>query len=116
MRQVGPLDMPASAKVPGPNQTTSGTTATPVLSQKKRKAARDAAQPENAGLSMTQPASQPLRQLTATQYMVKETAAEVQAEQLNAYEEEPRDELYCILSSKIVGVQYYTGQISVLSL
>lgn len=63
---------------------------------------------------MTQSTSQPPRQPTATQSMAREKEEEFQAEQLNAYEEEPRDELYCILSSKIVGVQYYKGQISAL--
>lgn len=108
MRRVDPLNFPPSAKVRAPNQTTSGTTTIPVLSQKKRKAA------QNAESSMTQPASQHLLQPTATQSMARETEEEVQAERLNAYEEDPRDELYCILSSKIVGVQYYKGQISVM--
>jgi SWI/SNF-related matrix-associated actin-dependent regulator of chromatin subfamily A3 len=34
---------------------------------------------------------------------------EEEAAEANAYEEEARDELYCMLNSKIVGVNYYTG-------
>ena len=56
---------------------------------------------------MSQPsASRPLRHLSqpaALQEMDEEE------EEATAYEEEPRDELYCVLNSKIVGVQYYQG-------
>lgn len=56
---------------------------------------------------MAPPAYQPVRSLTQT--MAQEV--EEEQEEINAYEEEPRDELYCVLNSKIVGVQYYTGMV-----
>lgn len=54
-------------------------------------------------------AVQPLHQLTQSTGHREE---EEEVEESNAYEEESRDELYCVLSSKIVGVQYYKGWIS----
>lgn len=107
MRQVDPSDMPASARIQISIPAGPTTASAPVLSQKKRKAAQVAAQTETPGSQIALPASQPVRSLTQT--MARET--EEEAEQSGAYEEEPRDELYCVLNSKIVGVQYYTGMV-----
>ena len=107
MRQVDPSDIPASARIPTSSPPGPTTASAPVLSQKKRKAAQSAAQMETSGSQTALPASQPVRSLTQTQ--ARET--EEEAERFSAYEEEPRDELYCVLNSKIVGVQYYTGMV-----
>jgi len=54
---------------------------------------------------MSQPSgSQPLRCLPHTGAL-QEMEEEYEA---NSYEE-PRDELYCVMNSKIVGVNYYKG-------
>lgn len=102
-RRVDPSDIPASAKA---LTTEAGVVSAPALSQKKRKAAQAVSQ---AGGSSTTHASaaQPLRQLTQSTGCHEEE----EAEESNTYEEESRDELYCMLSSKIVGVQYYKGWI-----
>ncbi|KAF7967470.1 hypothetical protein HWV62_34115 [Athelia sp. TMB] len=105
--KVDPSDIPASARIQISIPAGPTTASAPVLSQKKRKAAQVAAQMETPGSQIALPASQPVRSLTQT--MARET--EEEAEQSGAYEEEPRDELYCVLNSKIVGVQYYTGMV-----
>jgi hypothetical protein len=105
---VDPADIPASAKLPNASQLDN--VAAPAPSQKKRKAAHEATTSSSsqvAGSHMSQPsASQPLRRLpqpAALQEMDEEDG------EATAYEEEPRDELYCVLNAKIVGVQYYKG-------
>ena len=56
---------------------------------------------------MSQPGtSQSLRQFSQTAALREMEAEDYEA---NLYEEEQKDELYCVLNSKIVGVNYYKG-------
>ncbi|KII92184.1 hypothetical protein PLICRDRAFT_133581 [Plicaturopsis crispa FD-325 SS-3] len=105
-RFIDPVDIPASAKAPA--AAAPAPSATPAMSQKKRKAAFEAAHPSSQATapSSSQPSSsQPLRPLappTASQYAEEEIEQDVP-------EEEARDELYCTMSTSVVGVQYYNG-------
>jgi SWI/SNF-related matrix-associated actin-dependent regulator of chromatin subfamily A3 len=108
--RVDPADIPESAKLPAANQLVSITAIG--LNQKKRKAAAaqaaagSSSQAARPRMSQQITSSQSLRRLSqpAARQEMEEEEAEV-----NAYEEEPGDEIYCVLNSKIVGVQYYTG-------
>jgi len=105
---VGPADIPESAKLPSAARL--DTIAAPVLSQKKRKATHEAvagSSSQAAASRMSQPGmSQPLRRFSQTAALREMEAEDYEA---NLYEEEQRDELYCVLNSKIVGVNYYQG-------
>lgn len=106
-RRVDPADIPESARLPTANQTDS--VAAPAPSQKKRKAVQEAAAGSSSqavGPRMSQPSasSQPLCRLS--QPAARQEMEEEEEDEANSYEE---DELYCVLNSKIVGVQYYKG-------
>lgn len=66
---------------------------------------------------MSGPSSQTNRQHTthpgssAPRASQNASSQEEEVEEADVYEEESRDELYCIMSSKIVGVQYYKGMV-----
>lgn len=106
LRRVDPADIPASAKA-APNTT--GAPPTPVSSQgpsqKKRKAAFEAAQAAVVSTPARTPAPQALRHLipTATQIAEDETVEDVA-------QEESIDELIVSMKASIVGVQYYKGK------
>ncbi|KDQ57760.1 hypothetical protein JAAARDRAFT_35442 [Jaapia argillacea MUCL 33604] len=105
MRRVDPDDMPDTMKAAPAIATTSSTP-----SQKKRKAAFEAsgsslsvAQPNSSSQSSSQPQrGKPLRELS---FMDLSQAVEEEVEP----EEETKDELYCTMTSNVVGVQYYKG-------
>jgi SWI/SNF-related matrix-associated actin-dependent regulator of chromatin subfamily A3 len=105
---VDPADIPESAKLPSAARL--DTIAAPVLSQKKRKATHEAVAGSSSQATasrMSQPGtSQPLRRFSQTAALQEMEAEDYEA---NLYEEEQKDELYCVLNSKIVGVNYYKG-------
>lgn len=116
-RRVDPADVPESAKtLPTPITNTGvmagglGVTA-PTLNQKKRKALQEASAPASSSASSShnphssQP--QPLRRL-AHREVIEILDDEDEVEEID---EEPRDELYCMMTAKIVGVQYYRGMV-----
>ncbi|THH01126.1 hypothetical protein EW026_g1525 [Hermanssonia centrifuga] len=98
LRRVDPVDVPESAKriVAGLNNgASSSTSAAPAPTQKKRKATFDA-QPGPSQPRATQGPS-------ASQLVEDDEIEEI------VPEEESRDELYVMLKTNIVGVQYYKG-------
>lgn len=101
---MDPADIPESAKLPSTARL--DTIAAPVLSQKKRKATHEAV----AGSSSQAAASRMSQPGTSQTAALREIEAEDY--EANLYEEEQRDELYCVLNSKIVGVNYYKGPVS----
>ncbi|KAL1942554.1 hypothetical protein VTO73DRAFT_6156 [Trametes versicolor] len=117
LRRVDPEDIPTTAKVPDPVLSTPGP------SQRKRKLQYEASfgasqgtppsssQPalSQAPSSSQPPSSQPLRRISGLpagmpylQRVEEEVVEEV-------VEEESRDELYLMLKTSIVGIQYYKG-------
>lgn len=117
LRRVDPEDVPTTAKVPDPVLSTPGP------SQRKRKLQYEASfgasqgtppsssQPalSQAPSSSQPPSSQPLRRISGLpagmaypQRVEEEVVEEV-------VEEESRDELYLMLKTSIVGIQYYKG-------
>ncbi|GBE78013.1 hypothetical protein SCP_0108950 [Sparassis crispa] len=115
LRRVDPSDVPESAKVPktlaGDVHTIPSPNApeTPGPSQKKRKAAFEAA--TGASLTPTQasssqePGPQSHRRISQ---QVSSEVIEIEDDE-EVVEEEPKDELYCMMKTSIVGVQYYKG-------
>lgn len=105
MRRVDPSDVPDSAKGVAAGEGSAG----PGPSQKKRKAAFEAAMASSQGSSQrrTQPSSsQGPRQISgpsASQFP-REVEEEIPEQ------EQITDELYCSYNTNIVGVQYYTGE------
>lgn len=97
-RRVDPSDVPASARAATSSNLQNSATSAP--SQKKRKA--------EVAIASSQSASQHIHKPSATVDNSRREMEE-EAEEANAYEEEVRDELYCVLRSKIVGTQYYSG-------
>ncbi len=98
LRRVDPVDVPESAQriVAGLNNgASSSTSAAPAPTQKKRKATFDA-QPGPSQPRATQGPS-------ASQLVEDDEIEEI------VPEEESRDELYVMLKTNIVGVQYYKG-------
>lgn len=95
-RKVDPADVPDSAKLPDEN-TLARVAVAPGPSQKKRKATQDA------------PSQAPRTSQASHSNNVRfEAEDEWDDEDI---EEEVKDELYCVLSSKIVGVQHYHGMV-----
>ncbi|KAH9941011.1 SNF2 family N-terminal domain-containing protein [Amylocystis lapponica] len=95
LRRIDPSDVPDSAKVQAPPSASapSAEVEAPGPSQKKRKAAFEA----------TYGSSQPLRRPTSSRPI------EIEDDEEEPVEEESRDEMYCMLKTNIVGVQYYKG-------
>ncbi len=105
LRRVDPSDVPETAK----GIATGDGNAGPGPSQKKRKAAFEAAMASSQGSSQhrTQPASsQGPRQIAGPS--VSQFPAEV--EEVIPEQDEIIDELYCSYNTNIVGVQYYKGE------
>ncbi len=120
LRRVDPEDVPTTAKVPDPVLSTPGP------SQRKRKLQYEASfgasqgtPPSSSQPALSQapssshpPSSQPLRRIfglpAGMSYppRVEEEVAE------EVVEEESRDELYLMLKTSIVGIQYYKGPYS----
>ena len=93
LRRVAEADIPESAKKAPAASSSDGA---PGPSQKKRKATFE------ASYGSSQPsASQPLRHQHSQVIEIEEDEDQP--------EEESRDELYCVLKTNIVGVQYYKG-------
>ncbi|KAI0074381.1 hypothetical protein K474DRAFT_1626028 [Panus rudis PR-1116 ss-1] len=102
LRRVDPADIPESAK-PKPDASALNTGAP---SQKKRKAMLEAsASQPSPSSSQVAPVSRGLRDLTqptATQIAEDEAVEDVS-------QEDTVEELYCSMTTSIVGVQYYNG-------
>lgn len=113
LRRVDARDVPASAQAPlVPVSSGSVSASGPGPSQKKRKAAFQAAygsqKPSTAQPSQSQPsASTSQMGRNATQAIVVEDEVEEVVP-----EDQPIDELYVTLRTSIVGVQYYKGMFS----
>ncbi|KZT00465.1 uncharacterized protein LAESUDRAFT_553779 [Laetiporus sulphureus 93-53] len=108
LRRIDTADIPESAKAPNAVNTADAASSSQGPSQKKRKAAAEAATPVSQ-LSSQQPQpgpSQPLRHLT--QNPASQTIEDEQDDDVVEIED-PKDELYCTLKTSIVGVQYYKG-------
>ncbi|KAL1760634.1 SNF2 family N-terminal domain-containing protein [Schizophyllum commune] len=89
LRRIDPADVPPSARVAAAPPPATQTT-------RKRKAAEPASQPSTSQASSTMPGpSQP-------SHAIEDEATEDNVE-------EAADELYCTLSTGVVGIQYYTG-------
>lgn len=117
LHRIDPADVPDTAKL----QNSQGTTAksnvkaptTPGSSQKKRKAAAMASSqpttPASSQPSSSQPrSSQALHrpsQLSTSQMLEEDDDEDV------VEVEDTRDELYVMLKTSIVGVQYYNGEL-----
>ncbi|TFK54077.1 hypothetical protein OE88DRAFT_1695204 [Heliocybe sulcata] len=97
-RRIDPADIPASAKPP---PTHAGPSAGGP-SQKKRKAALNASQAAAGTYRAAAPGN-------ATPRAVEIDLTQNEEIEDDASEEESRDELYCTMSTSIVGVQYYKG-------
>ena len=109
-RRIDPADIPASAKLPIANHFDN--VPAPILGQKKRKASAQEAAAASSSQTAVPHKPQPIASSQLLRCLSQPAARqemEDEDEEANAYEEEPRDELYCILDSKIVGVQYYKG-------
>lgn len=121
LRRVDPRDVPASAKTPLPAPAAASTSSAPPvatqspasqgpMSQKKRKAmfgaSEAAAGPSSSQRTVRLAQNRPLRPLTGvTRFQIEEDEVEEVVEQ-----EESIDELYVMLKSSIVGIQYYKGE------
>ena len=96
---------------PAPTSSQAPATQGP-MSQKKRKAMFEATQAVAGPSQQTQtqtraPANQPLRPLTG---VTRSQIEEDETEEVVSQEEESIDELYVMLKSNVVGVQYYKGE------
>ena len=103
-KQVDPEDVPASAKpfvLPSSSQVTTSTTAS---KSGKRKASEMAGQSSSQVSSSSQvPSTHRSSGLMSGNVIEIEDDDEEQAQ-------ETRDELYCVLNTQVVGIQYYTGR------
>ncbi|PIL34185.1 transcription factor [Ganoderma sinense ZZ0214-1] len=107
LRRIDSADVPATAKDPA--------LSTPGPSQKKRRLQYEASfgsqnsPPSSSQPSSSQPSSsQPLRRISGPPLsQIAQPVEEVEIE--DEPEEESRDELYVMLRTSIVGVQYYKG-------
>ncbi|KAH8119200.1 SNF2 family N-terminal domain-containing protein [Phellopilus nigrolimitatus] len=101
-KRVDPTDVPESAKSSSITQPTQ--TSSPVKTQKKRKAD-----------SLAGPSSSQTRVPSSSQSVndggtiTQGNVIEIDDNDEEYSEEEPKDELYCMMSSQVVGVQYYKG-------
>ena len=107
LRRVDSADVPATAKDPA--------LSAPGPSQKKRKLQYEASlnssqnsPPSSSQPSSSQPSSsQPLRRISGPS--LSQIAQLVEEPEEDVPDEESRDELYVMLNTAIVGVQYYKG-------
>ncbi|KAI0334969.1 hypothetical protein GY45DRAFT_967409 [Cubamyces sp. BRFM 1775] len=116
LRRIDPSDIPASAKTPDPALSTAGP------SQRKRKAQYEASMAASQGSppgssqpglppsSSSQPSSsQPLRRVSGLPPGAS-LPQRLEEEDIEDFpEEESRDELYVMLKTNVVGIQYYKG-------
>ncbi|KAI0743822.1 SNF2 family N-terminal domain-containing protein [Daedaleopsis nitida] len=108
LRRVDSADIPSTAKDPA--------LSTPGPSQKKRKLQYEASltssqntPPSSSQPSSSQPpSSQPLRRISGPPLsQIRQPVEEVETEDI--LDEETKDEMYVVLRTSIVGVQYYKG-------
>ncbi|KAH7924627.1 hypothetical protein BV22DRAFT_1129678 [Leucogyrophana mollusca] len=95
-RMVDPSDVPESAKVRAP------AAAAPAPSQKKRKAAFEGV------ANLSQPSASQAKSAHASARPLARLAQE-EDDEVMIIEPEPVDELYCMMNTNVVGVQYYKG-------
>ncbi|KAF8161207.1 SNF2 family N-terminal domain-containing protein [Crassisporium funariophilum] len=97
LRRVDPGDIPESAKPKGPaNLAQPASTATSQIKRSATVAGLD--RPSQSSTSQAQPAP------SITQRVDDDLETEV-------IEDEPVDELYCTMSTNVVGIQYYKGMV-----
>ena len=109
LRRIDSADIPATAKGP--------VLSTPGPSQKKRRLQYEASfgsqnsPPSSSQPSSSQPSSsQPLRRISGPPLsQIAQPVEEMDME--DEPEEESRDELYVMLKTSIVGIQYYKGEL-----
>ena len=107
LRRVDSADIPASAKA------TEAVLATPGPSQKKRKLQYDLSSSQNTPPASSQPSSsqpsssQPLRRISGPP--LSQITQHVEEIEDDEPEPEAKDELYVMLRTSIVGIQYYKG-------
>jgi SWI/SNF-related matrix-associated actin-dependent regulator of chromatin subfamily A3 len=97
-RRLDISNIPATTKISDSNQLNAASVSGP--NHKKRKAALEASQP--AGSHVPPPQTSGSIKL--------QPLAEEEIEEDESQEEEPRDEVYCTMMTKIVGIQYYQGK------
>ncbi|KAI9067101.1 hypothetical protein FKP32DRAFT_1588914 [Trametes sanguinea] len=114
LRRIDPADIPPTAQAQDPALSTSGP------SQRKRKLQYEASLSQGAPPSSSQsylnppsssqpPSSQPLRRVSGLAPVVPYSQRYQEEEIEDVPEEESRDELYVMLKTNVVGVQYYKG-------
>lgn len=101
-RHVDPADIPETAKPPG-SQTTPAASSQPAQVTASKTS-------QKRGANVLEPHSS---QLSASALSAPSSSQINDDEELNADEsnvEETRDELYCVLKTQVVGIQYYSGK------
>ncbi|KAG2342905.1 hypothetical protein BDR05DRAFT_963717 [Suillus weaverae] len=103
-QRVDPADVPLTAKAATlAVDVTPSTSQVPAPSRRKRKAAFEQAVPTNSQLSSVKPT------IRATISPIIYDDEDDEDDEVIIIEPDPVDVLYCVLSSSIVGVQYYKG-------
>lgn len=97
LRRVNPEDVPDSAKIRGSSNVRNTTKAN------TRPSKRTATQ---AGLDQPRPPTTPQTLSASSAFQQPEEVEDVS-------EEEIKDELYCIMTTTVVGIQYYKGSVNV---
>lgn len=107
LRRIAPTDIPETAKTHRPGSDIATVPpSTPGPSQKKRKAAAIMASNSSQPSSSRPGPSQPLRHVIRPEGYRR---FEEEEDEVNEVEE-IKDELYVVLKTSIVGIQYYKGE------